>query len=295
MHRLKALSKNLSLNLSLNEEIPEYILGDGLRIKQVITNLVSNAIKFTPDSGQIEVVADLKDDGKKLQIAISDTGVGIPKSKGKLIFEPFRQADSSTTRQYGGTGLGLTISKKIADQSGGQLYFENNLTQGTTFFFEIPCKPAEPRLKVNKNNPELATQAKGRDLSKLNVLVAEDNLINQKVVVQLLKRYKIDPEIVENGEAVIASLAEGKRFDLILMDCQMPIMNGYEATREIRFKESDSNTRQHIIAMTANALEGDRELCLDSGMDDYISKPLRSASFQELIYRWYDLIVKTEK
>jgi len=223
-----------------------------------------------------------------LFISVTDTGIGIPEDRRDIIFEPFRQADISTTRKYGGTGLGLSISKNISKLLNGNLYFKSEPSGGTTFTFEIPYSPIEESVVSPEDKDQVVKGKKFRDFSFLKVVVAEDNLVNQKVIVQMLKRYGVIPTLVDDGEKVLEHLAQGNKVDLIFMDCQMPVMSGYESTREIRIKESDSNKRVIIVAMTANALDGDRELCLDCGMDDYISKPVRSAELESILNKWVD-------
>jgi two-component system sensor histidine kinase/response regulator len=294
MYKNRLSSKNIVLKTKFSSQIPAQVKSDPLRVKQVVTNLLSNAIKFTPVGGEVIVETMLESEGNDLRIIVNDNGIGVPVDRRDAIFEPFRQADSSTTRNYGGTGLGLSISRRIAELLNGKLYLQNSDSLGSTFIFEFPCIPIEQRMGELEVNTAASAPEKRIDLSWLKVLVAEDNLVNQKVIIKMLKSYNIVPFVVDNGEKVIEHLAEGSPVDLIFMDCQMPVMSGYESTREIRIRESAGNQRVIILAMTANALEGDRELCIECGMDDYLSKPLRSGALDELLCSWADKIKRRE-
>lgn len=290
MHKNRLTSKNIVLKTKFSSKIPHQVKTDPLRVKQVVTNLISNAVKFTPVGGEVIVETQLEGQGETLKIIVIDNGIGVPVERREAIFEPFRQADSSTTRNYGGTGLGLSISRRISELLNGRLYLQNSNSLGSTFIFEFPCVAVEQRIsEIEVNSDSLVSEEK-RDLSFLSVLVAEDNQVNQKVIIKMLKRYNIIPFVVDNGEKVVQHLAEGHPIDLVFMDCQMPVMSGYESTREIRIRESVGNKRVVIVAMTANTLEGDRDLCIESGMDDYLSKPLRAAALDELLCNWADKI-----
>ncbi|MEZ4387108.1 MAG: two-component regulator propeller domain-containing protein [Candidatus Krumholzibacteriia bacterium] len=270
-------AKGLELILRCPDDLPRWVQCDPLRLRQVLTNLVNNAIKFT-DAGRVvlELAVDGEEavDRRRFTFRVIDSGVGIAREKQRMLFEKFTQADASTTRAYGGTGLGLAISKQLVELMGGVLDVESAPGRGATFFFsvELVIDPstttADPDL-----DPQPAAELDLRSTAlDLNVLVAEDNAFNQTVARRLLERLGCTVAVAADGlEAVAMSAAAG--YDLILMDCQMPYLDGYEATRQIRRREGQG-PRVPIIAMTANAMSGDREACLEAGMDDYLAKPV---------------------
>jgi len=273
---VKAREKKLELACHVARATPDTLIGDSSRLRQILTNLVGNAIKFT-DDGEVFVCVEIekqKDNEITLQFTVSDTGIGIPKDKQQLIFESFVQADGSTTRRYGGTGLGLSISSQLAAMMGGRIWVESEAGQGSRFHFtanfgteagaEVEEVPAMPRLE--------------RAVQPLRVLLAEDNEVNQQLAVQFLDMRGHQVRVARNGVEVLAAL-EIERFDVILMDVQMPEMDGFRATSLIREKEKATGAHIPIIAMTGYAMKGDRGRCLDAGMDGYIAKPVR---FREL-------------
>ena len=216
---------------------------------------------------------------------MQDTGIGIPADKQSQVFESFTQADGSTTRQYGGTGLGLTISRKLIDKMGGELRLESEAGLGSTFYFDIPL--------VEGQSIEAVAQARAEveeaDLTGRRILLVEDNVVNQKVAVGMLKKLGItDVDVCENGADAVIAVAR-QQYDVILMDVQMPVMDGYEASRVIREEERKySRQRNLIIAMTAHSMEGDKELCLKAGMDDYLAKPIQKDRLQSVLTRYLD-------
>jgi CheY-like chemotaxis protein len=273
---VKAREKKLELACHVARATPDTLIGDSSRLRQILTNLVGNAIKFT-DDGEVFVRVEIekqKDNEITLQFTVSDTGIGIAKDKQQLIFESFVQADGSTTRRYGGTGLGLSISSQLAAMMGGRIWVESESGQGSRFHFtanfgteagaEAEEVPAMPRLE--------------RAVQPLRVLLAEDNEVNQQLAVQFLDMRGHQVRVARNGVEVLAAL-EIERFDVILMDVQMPEMDGFRATSLIREKEKATGAHIPIIAMTGYAMKGDRGRCLDAGMDGYIAKPVR---FREL-------------
>jgi len=273
-----ARKKGLQLSWDVQPEVPDELRGDPARLRQVLLNLVGNAIKFTSE-GSVSIfvdVADAWDLEPTLQFAVIDTGIGVPLEKQQVIFEAFSQADTSMNRKYGGTGLGLAISSRLVQMMGGRIWLDSASGHGSTFRFtgrfqraamqEIP--PPQSDLSP-ETKPPAAPQR------KLNILLAEDNAVNQKLVVKLLERKGYAVTVAETGIAVLSSLDE-RDFDLVLMDVQMPEMNGLEATVLIREREKLTGRRIPIIALTANAMVGDKERCLTAGMDHYISKPVRS-------------------
>ncbi|MCS6919120.1 MAG: response regulator, partial [Fimbriimonadales bacterium] len=197
--------------------------------------------------------------------------------------EPFRQADGSTTRKYGGTGLGLAISRKLVELMGGRMGVESEVGKGSRFWFELTLPVSEPPAHVRLE--QACRDSQPTDLTGLRVLVAEDNYVNQKVIRRLLEKWGVELQIAENGKEALEWLSRAS-FDLVLMDCQMPEMDGYEATRRIRAYEAPRGLHIPIIALTANALEGDREKCLECGMDDYLSKPINPDLLWEKLTRW---------
>jgi signal transduction histidine kinase/ActR/RegA family two-component response regulator len=279
---LRAREKALQFTLDVDPSVPDALVGDQGRLRQVLINLVANAIKFTRQgSVTVSVSAEAQDDEQAVvHFAIADTGIGIAPEKQALIFEPFRQADGSTTREFGGTGLGLAICQTLVEVFGGRLWVESS-PAGSTFHFTAPlAKGAAVPVEPVVERP--ATQEQSR--AHLQVLLAEDNRVNQMLAKRLLERWGYTVVLAETGAQAVAAHAKQK-FDIILMDVQMPEMNGFEATAAIRSAERASKDRTPIVAMTANAMKGDRERCLAEGMDDYISKPIDRTILFDMIER----------
>lgn len=283
--RVQARLKGLKMSLTIAPGVPRGVKGDPLRLRQILLNLISNAIKFTSDGGVQVVVKPVvcSETVARLRFEVRDTGIGIPPERLQSIFDPFEQADGSTTRKYGGTGLGLAICKRLVTLMGGQIGVQSEPGKGSTFWFEIEMAQADlPVLReVSREAPDAPAALKG-----LRVLVAEDNYVNQKVITRQLEKWGVRYRLAENGYQVLRALQE-ELFDLILMDCQMPEMDGFEATRRIRAMERQQGG-QHIpiIALTANAMAEDREACLQAGMDDYIAKPFKPDALRALLERW---------
>lgn len=289
----QARRKKLELRSVVDLRVPSWVTTDGTRLRQVLLNLVGNAIKFT-ECGEVEVtiLAETGPEGEPLiGFNVRDTGAGIAPDRLDRLFKPFSQADSSTTRKYGGTGLGLAICRSLAKLLGGSVEVTQTSSAGTTFHFSIACVPCDMMpdvllsdLALGSNGratrpPMLVakTEANGDQLRPLKILVAEDNVVNQKLLKHLLKRLKFEAEFVANGIECLRLLREGA-YDIILMDCQMPEMDGYEATQRVRAGEGgDGHKGVRIIALTAHAMAGDREKCLAAGMDDYLTKPIQPA------------------
>ncbi len=278
-----ARDKNLELNFHIDSRIPRFLVGDEIRLKQVLINLVGNAIKFT-QQGKVVVSLELlssKQDAVRLRFSVRDSGIGIPQDKLSAIFSPFEQADSSTTRRFGGTGLGLAICQKIVDLMEGKIWAESEPGKGSIFYFEADFPVAEEKL-YPASAPSSLAAAVLQPSRNLNVLLVEDNHINQVLAVGLLQKLGHVVTIAENGKVAIEALNDS-RFDAIFMDIQMPEMDGLTATKLIREQEKKTARHTPIIAMTAHAMTGDRERCLEAGMDAYISKPISIAELTAVL------------
>jgi len=280
----KAQKKGLRLHYAIDAGVPGSLRGDPSRLRQVLVNLVGNAVKFT-ENGSVEIrVRPVVEDGGApfLRFEVADTGIGIRPSQRERIFESFSQADGSSTRQYGGTGLGLAISKQLVVMMGGGIGVLSDPGAGSTFWFTLPLRKAHFALPP-EDLPEAPPAAAERPALKGRVLLAEDNPVNQEVTRAMLASFGLEVTIAGNGSEALEALSRG-RFDIVLMDCQMPGMDGYEATRQVRERESSGACpggpapRIPIVALTAHAMQGDRETCLAAGMDDYLAKPGRGAA-----------------
>lgn len=282
-----ANQKNIDFEFFFDQNIPEFVFGDPLRIKQIIMNLTNNAMKFTT-KGYVKVnilTLSISESIINLKIEVADTGIGIPKNKLEDIFLAFNQADSSTTRKYGGTGLGLSICAQLAHLMGGAIYVNSTVGKGSTFIFTVTLGVAsqsiiDQSLLIINENKNLKIEKK-----QLKILLAEDNLINQKITVTFLKRLGHTVDVADNGRIAIEKYQSGS-YDLILMDIQMPEVSGFEATSTIREIEKQSSGHIPIVALTAHALVGDKEKCLASGMDDYLTKPLSYESLEKSISKY---------
>jgi PAS domain S-box-containing protein len=311
---LQARTKGLDFSSAVSGDLPDMLAGDAGRVRQVLTNLIGNAVKFT-DSGRIDVEAEMvhpTEDGFLVRLTVRDTGIGIPTEQLSRLFESFTQGDGSSTRKYGGTGLGLSISKQLVELMGGELGVESRLGEGSRFWFTAsfgkaaivapaaqpkraipvpvapapaaPATPAAPKVPIPSTKPaSVPPQKSNGGPRKLQVLLAEDNEINQRIALRLLEKLGLGADAVENGRAAVEALAQ-KNYDLVLMDCMMPEMDGFEATAVIRNRERGKG-HTPICALTANAMEGDREKCLAAGMDDYISKPVGIDKLREVVER----------
>jgi PAS domain S-box-containing protein len=289
----RAYEKKIEFASTVYTNVPTQLCGDPGRLRQVLTNLIGNAIKFT-EHGMVIVRAEKESETATdvvIRFSVSDTGIGISETTQRNLFQAFTQADGSTTRKYGGTGLGLAISKQLVELMGGQIGVKSQPGEGSIFWFTAQFgKQAENVATsqaalpgINKLQASSAEGSTAPGITSVQILIAEDNIVNQKIAVHQLQKLGYRADAVANGREALEAL-ERIPYDLVLMDCQMPEMDGYEATAEIRFREgTDKHTL--IIAMTAHALEGDREKCIAAGMDDYISKPVRSKALQEVLER----------
>lgn len=281
---VKSKEKGLDFIVDLDPKIPSYLVGDPTRISQVLNNLCCNAVKFT-DTGNVQVVVSYQEklnDKVKLKFEIKDTGVGIPAEKQDQIFQSFSQADSNTTRLYGGTGLGLTISKKLIEIMGGCINVKSDLEFGTTFSFELCLTishKSKPNLNLSNESYQNIDKIKG-----MHILLAEDNQMNILILKQFLKKWEITYEIAMNGEVAVEKVRSGN-FDMVLMDLQMPILDGYKATQSIRKLADDRFKKIPILAITASAFNEIRKQVLEAGMNDFVTKPINPE----------DLYMKIEK
>jgi len=266
--------KGLQFESSVAETVPDFLLGDAARLRQILLNLLGNAVKFT-DKGYISLTANGERQGDQvnLRLAVRDSGIGIAADKQQRIFEAFRQADDAVARKYGGTGLGLSICLKLVALAGGRIEVESELGRGSEFSVHLSLKLAPEQDRVPAIPAEEATEPQ---IPPLKILLAEDNLVNQKLTVKLLSKQGHQVTVAANGRVAVEEFENGL-FDLILMDVQMPEMNGLEATREIRRLEQTRKTRIPIIAVTAQTMKGDRDNCFAAGMDGFVPKPIRLA------------------
>ncbi len=293
-----ALKKGLSLSYSVDPQVPTSLVGDVTKLRQILVNLLANAVKFTDSGGvSVHVSSDLSGDERGIQIAVADTGIGIPESQASRLFQSFSQVDSSITRRYGGTGLGLAISRRLVELMGGRIWAKSKPGAGSTFYISIPEKvdllaEDQPHPEESWPKSKKAVTAPDAMVAKrhpLRIMLAEDNLVNQKVALLMLERMGYRADVTANGLEAVQAMGR-QDYDVVLMDVQMPEMDGLEATRCIR--QMFPEKQPYVIAMTAHALKGDREICFEAGMDDYVSKPVK---MQELQFALEEASLKIEK
>ncbi|NJR64611.1 MAG: response regulator [Leptolyngbyaceae cyanobacterium CRU_2_3] len=287
----QATAKGLSFTITVAPDVPRQLIGAVNRLQQVLTNFVSNAIKFT-STGHVAIDikrADTSLDKSEqsgfvnLHFSVQDTGIGVASSNQVRIFEPFTQVDASYSRRYEGTGLGLTICRKIVHLMGGEIGVESTLGQGSTFWFTVvleQSKSLEPQI-LHSASSSLHSGIK----SVIQILIVEDSKLNQQLMIRMLECLGYQADVSNNGQEALDRLAE-TAYDIVLMDCQMPVLDGYEATRRLRQIEEGSQRRTVLIGVTAHAMVGDREKCLECGMDDYLSKPIKLKNLKALVERW---------
>lgn len=276
-----ARDKPVSVSCELAPQLPRWVRSDPLRLRQVLVNLLHNGVKFT-ERGRVSLeVSVLAQDPStaELRFAVRDTGVGIAPDQLHAVFEAFTQVDGSTTRRHGGSGLGLAIVKDIVQLMGGQIAVSSEPGRGSLFWIDLRLAIGAP------GDIEIAAPQAPEPGEPVRVLLAEDDLVNQMVVAEMLKTQGCEVDLVEDGDAA-RTAALGSRYDLVFMDCHMPVMDGFEATRRIREAERLRGTHVPIVALTANTLAGDRERCIETGMDDYLSKPVTSAQLSAAVERW---------
>lgn len=279
---LRAEEKGLALSFDIDERVPRWLAGDPIRIKQILLNLAGNAVKFT-QSGSVTVRADYVGDaaGDQLKIVVEDTGIGIPPEHHDKLFERFVQADSTTTRKFGGSGLGLAISKQLVELMGGEISVESAPGSGSRFSFSIPAEETTPNVGFASDAAEVDTKAAIQQ--PLKILAAEDNSVNQLLLRSFLESENHNVRIVNNGAEALAAV-QAEAFDVVLMDVQMPIMDGVSATRAIRALPGPERETP-IVAVTADAMESDRHKFLACGMNDHLSKPVKSKALFDAIAR----------
>jgi len=282
---LRAQGKGIELNCDIDPAVPLSVLGDPGRLRQILTNLMGNAIKFTDQGGVVlRISSELRNDRQHLFVfSVKDTGIGIPESKLHSIFEAFSQEDSSITRRFGGTGLGLSISSRLVEAMGGQISVQSELGRGSQFDFSVVMETQviAPLHSVRRDEDGAASSPEpSSEKPSLAILLVEDNLVNQKLARALLERLGHSVMVTQNGLLALDILAR-RRFDLVFMDMMMPVLDGLETTR--RFRALEHGQRTPIVAMTANVMPADRERCLEAGMDDYLSKPLAKTELHRVL------------
>jgi signal transduction histidine kinase/ActR/RegA family two-component response regulator len=277
----RAAEKEIEMACQVSKRIPDQLVGDSNRLRQILMNLVGNAIKFT-EHGEVfltvEIAEDNHDGSMLLHFVVTDTGIGIPADKQQIIFESFVQADGSMTRRYGGTGLGLTISSQLVGMMGGRIWVDSYVGKGSSFHFTVRLGRVQDQLDQSKPVQRAVRKA----MQALRILLAEDNEVNRQVAVEFLEMRGHSVEVAHDGAEALEAYHREK-FDVILMDIQMPKMDGFQATTVIRQREKTTGRHIPIIAMTGYAMKGDRQRCLDNGMDAYICKPIRSQELFEVL------------
>lgn len=280
---ITARDKPILLDSEVDARLPQWVVADAQRLRQMLVNLLHNAVKFT-DRGHIDLQISVLEDGsprQRVRLSVVDTGIGIAPDQLDSIFDAFTQADGSSTRRHGGSGLGLTIVKQLTELMGGQLRVESHVGSGSHFWVDLELERAAERASAAPDEPASIDQG----AVPVAVLLAEDDLVNQTVVGEMLQFLGCEVDRVDDGAAACEAV-QRKRYDIVFMDCHMPEMDGYEATRRIRAEEKLRGTRQVIVALTADSVAGDLKRCIDAGMDEFLTKPVSSARLSAVIARW---------
>ena len=286
---VKAREKHITLELVIDDEVPDALIGDSLRLRQIVLNLIGNAIKFTPAQGKVTTRAQVVGhDGERprVRFSVTDTGIGIPSDKVGALFERYAQADASTARKYGGTGLGLSICKSLVELMEGSIGVTSEAGKGSVFSFELPFKVRDTVAAISRAESMPAPPADAAaSVAGMRVLVAEDNEHNQLLIELLLKKQGVQSVMVNNGAEALENLRQNS-YDLVLMDLEMPVMGGFDAVAAIREEEKNKGTRMSIVALSAHAPDEQREYCIAAGMDDYLMKPIDVKALQALLQRF---------
>lgn len=278
--RPRFAQKRINYSADFADDVPEAVLGDPLRVRQVLLNLLGNAAKFTPEGGQVGVWVDAEageGDAVTLRLAVADTGIGMSAEEIGKLFQPFQQADTSITRKFGGTGLGLTICQRLVRAMGGRIDVESDLGQGTTFAFTVPTRTVVVAAAATSKAASVVVTADAGIAAAhpMKILVAEDNAVNRRMMETMLKRFGYTADFAKDGKLAVAAL-QGKRYDLVFMYMQMPEMDGCTAARTFRqWERASQRPPVPIVALTAKAMAGDKEKCIGAGMKAYLTKPLK--------------------
>jgi len=284
--RMAARDKPIALSCVVSRNLPARVLADPVRLRQLLVNLLHNAVKFS-DRGTVRLGVLVLDDAQsalRVRFSVRDTGIGIPKDKIDSIFGAFTQLDGSSTRRHGGSGLGLAIVRELATLMGGDVHVESEVARGSHFWVDLPLQAAPGDAQALAGlEPNDAADAD--DEGSVSVLLVEDDLVNQMVVEEMLKMLGCEVDVVSDGDLALRAAATGL-YDIVFMDCHMPVMDGYEATRRIRAAEQGSGNHMPIVALTADSLATDQQRCIDSGMDGFMTKPVSSVQLSAAIERW---------
>jgi signal transduction histidine kinase/CheY-like chemotaxis protein len=275
-------AKKLEMNISLDSDLPAGVEGDPGRIRQVLLNLTANAVKFT-DQGNVTIEVRRQPDPRRIRFAVIDTGIGISSENCSKLFQPFTQIDSSDRREHGGTGLGLSISKRFVELMGGEIGVESRPGFGSTFWFSIPLPETQLAAEVAAKEPEIKTLTQAPAPATKHILIVEDNLVNQRLASRFTGKLGYTSDLALNGQEAV-DMVMSNQYALVLMDCQMPVMDGFEATEQIRRRETGRRTP--IIAVTARAMKDDEQRCVAAGMDGFIPKPLDLDKLARVLEEW---------